>query len=413
MQAEGGGTGGSAWVDGEMMLRVRGTGREHDRIVHVRRPFALFGQAADSDVRISDPEISARHAYLHLDARGVYVVDLVTRCGTTIDGSEQMVGWISPGQGFEVAGRRIELLRMLVNGVLVDPPGCDDDLLLDDAATRPLVGVTLTPKRSSDGPWTLGSELIFLGWSSCCGIQIRDPSVAKVHCAILRTQTAAYVVDLGGHGTRVGGHPVKSSSMLRDGDSLTVGSTSFSVRIDPASSASAPRTLDDDHHALAPIVAQVLDPELETGDDDTGRALSESQTAIFSWMMQVVQENHSVILRQQGNLQSSLMQSLHELQKNNAALLEAHLARVEKIDSELAALRGELARRSGDDPPMSSLPPPPNAIPLQIERPTADAGGSQSSTAWLLDRVTQLEDESQSAWKDLFRRLSSSPRGAS
>ena len=68
--------GGSYWTDGDMMFRVHGAGREMDRIVKIRRPFALVGRSADSDICLSDAAVSDRHVYLHLDPRGVYVVDL-------------------------------------------------------------------------------------------------------------------------------------------------------------------------------------------------------------------------------------------------------------------------------------------------------------------------------------------------
>jgi pSer/pThr/pTyr-binding forkhead associated (FHA) protein len=100
-------TSGSLWAEGDMMFRVAGAGAESDRLVKVRRPFALVGRAGDSDIAIDDRAVSSRHAYLHLDPRGVYAVDLVTRTGTRINGSHQMVGWLRPGDWIEVAGRRL------------------------------------------------------------------------------------------------------------------------------------------------------------------------------------------------------------------------------------------------------------------------------------------------------------------
>ena len=177
---------GPLWAEGDMLFRVAGAGGEPDRMVKVRRPFALIGRAADADLPLDDRAVSARHAYLHLDPRGVYAVDLVTRTGTRINGSNRMVGWLRPGDWVEVAGRRVELLRVRLGGATVDPPPCDADLL-SDAPHEALVGVTLEPRRSSDPPWVLGSELVFLGWSASCGIQVKDAAVARTHCALVRT----------------------------------------------------------------------------------------------------------------------------------------------------------------------------------------------------------------------------------
>jgi len=50
-----------------------------------RRIMFIVGRAPDADIIIDDRAASARHAYLHLDPRGVYAVDLVTRTGTRIE----------------------------------------------------------------------------------------------------------------------------------------------------------------------------------------------------------------------------------------------------------------------------------------------------------------------------------------
>src|SRR5262245_55633968 len=154
--------GGPLWADGDMMFRVSGSGAGPDRLVKVRHPYALLGRAADADIALDDRAVSARHAYLHLDPRGVYAVDLVTRTGTRINGAPRMVGWLRPGDWVEVAGRRVELLRVRIQGAVVEPPPCDDDLLADTGRDT-LAAVTLEPRRPNDPPWELGSELVFLG----------------------------------------------------------------------------------------------------------------------------------------------------------------------------------------------------------------------------------------------------------
>ena len=182
------------WVNGDMMFRVHGTRREVDRIVRIGRPFALVGRSADSDLCVSDPAVSERHVYVHLDRRGVYVVDLLTRTGTRINGQGHSVGWLLPGQSFEVAGRRVTLLRMRVDGEIVEPEPGDADLLAETSQAN-LVGVTLEPERATDPPWVLGSELVFLGWSASCGIQIRDKMVSRARtprsCGRPRVRTSS------------------------------------------------------------------------------------------------------------------------------------------------------------------------------------------------------------------------------
>jgi pSer/pThr/pTyr-binding forkhead associated (FHA) protein len=413
-------TDGSLWAEGDMMFRVAGAGAESDRLVKVRRPFALVGRAGGADIAIDDRAVSSSHAYLHLDPRGVYAVDLVTRTGTRINGSHQMVGWLRPGDWIEVAGRRLELIRIRVKGESIEPAPCDADLLSDnDLDTLP--GVTLEPRRSNDLPWVLGSELVFLGWSASCGIQIKDTSVARTHCALVRAATGAYLVDLCGRQTWVEDRLVKGAALIHDGDLITIGSTQFTARVEPA--ARPARTVHQHevvpHHEAATLLARFEEPgrrELSPRDFgplplDTALVPAEAQQALLAWMMGTMQGGQGEILRRQGEFQLAMTQILRQIQQDSATLLNAHLARIENIDHELSALRAEIERRNAGPPPR----PMPDVPPLRIARPAPplDDGApneSKASTTWLLNRVNQLEDENRSAWKDLLGRLSQSRR---
>jgi signal transduction histidine kinase len=90
------------WVEGDMMVRVAGEGATNDRMVKVDRPFALVGRSRNADLVIADQAVSSSHAYLHLDRRGVYVVDLVTRSGVRINGVDEAAGWLRPGDRIEI-----------------------------------------------------------------------------------------------------------------------------------------------------------------------------------------------------------------------------------------------------------------------------------------------------------------------
>ncbi|WP_406701322.1 FHA domain-containing protein, partial (plasmid) [Singulisphaera sp. Ch08] len=342
------------WIHGEMTFRVEGTGSTEDRIIQVDRPFALVGQTPDSAIRLDGPGISKRHVYLHLDPRGVFAVDLLSRTGTRLNGDDLIVGWLRPGDWLEIDDWRITLLHIQIDGRVVDPPPCDDDPLAETGGADSLVRVTLEPKQGQSGPWTLGSELIFLGWSNACGIQVKDSLVEKVHGALLRTGSAAYLVDLCGHNTRVDNQPVRGASIINDGATITIGATSFTVRSVAASRARTPVCLEP-----KPLVAHVLEPEIE--DADAPRALdlvpTESQHALFAWMVDTFQQTQGTVLKQQSDMQATLVGLLRQVHDDNATLLNAHLERIERIDRELASLRTELSERS-------SLPPSPPPLPL-------------------------------------------------
>ena len=417
MSDQGGETGGPLWADGDMLFRVVETGSEAYRMVKPPRPFALIGRSADADILIDDRAVSARHAYLHLDPRGVYAVDLVTRTGTRVNGTGRMVGWLRPGDWVEVAGRRVELVRVRFGGTVIEPPECHADLLIDNEDGN-LVGVTLEPRRSDDPPWVLGSELVFLGWSASCGIQVKDTAVARTHCALVRTPTAAYLVDLCGRQTWVEDRRVRGVSVLGDGDLITIGSTQFTARIEPPTRARTHRLQvvprpesatvlaryegppeprpQSQHHPLAPLQ---IDPD---------HIPAEAQTALMAWMMGTIQGGQGEILRRQGEFQMAMTEVLRQIQEENATLLNVHLERIERIDHEISALRAELERRNARPAP----PPLPDVAPLRISRPEPANNGTpdetKASTTWLLTRVNQLEDENRSAWKDLLGRLKQS-----
>ena len=389
------------WVNGEMLFRVVGTRGESDRLARVDRPFALLGRSEGLDITLAERSVSARHTYLHLDPRGVYAVDLLTRTGTRINGTDAMVGWLQPGDRIEVGGRQVELVRARINGTDIAPMSLADDLL-SESNLNGLPGLTLLPRREGDSPWVLGSELVFLGWSASCGIQIKDASLARAHCALVRTPGGVFLVDLCGEKTKVEGRQIQGATALQDGNSLTLGSTDFTVRVQPPPRVS-PRTLPARIEAKPPV----FDPEVLP---------PETQNAMLAWMMGTVQGSQGELLRQQGEFQVEVTQALRQIQQDNATLLNAHLSRIEKIDRELASLRAEIERREiPNGLPAKLTPVLPTATPLNIARPATrepEPAGSRTSTTWLLSRVSQLEEENRSAWKDLAGRIGPSRKEA-
>lgn len=409
---------GPLWADGEMLFRVSGCRSEPDRLVKVDRPFAVVGRAADSEIALADRDVSLRHVYLHLDSRGVYAVDLVTRTGTRFNGEPRGVGWLTPGHSIEVAGRRIELVRIRRDGTSVDPALCSDDLLTD-RGQETLAAVTLEPLGSHEPPWVLGSELVFLGWSAACGIQIKDSTVARTHSALVRTESGAYLVNLSGRETWVEDRLVRGATALRDGDLISIGTTQFTARVThPKSSTRGlelPQVQPDRplSHSFDRFEDPRVDRALATNPHplavlsiDPALIPSEVQAALIAWMLGTIQGGQGEMLRRQDEFHHAMTSLLRQIQQDNTNLLNSHLRRIEVIDHELAALRGEIARRNSA--PLA--PVSPNIAPLRIRRPNtltdAAPSGPNAPTSWLLNRVHQLEDENRSAWKDLLGRLS-------
>ena len=236
--------------------------------------------------------------------------------------------------------------------------------------------MTLEPRRSNDSPWVLGSELVFLGWSASCGIQVKDTAVARTHCALVRAATGAYLVDLCGRQTWVEDRLVQGAAVLHDGDLITIGSTQFTARVEPAARPARTVHLPEvvPRHEAATLLARFEEPGRRALSTVSARAPcpldpdlvpAEAQHALLAWMMGTIQGGQGEVLRRQGEFQLAMTQILRQIQQDNATLLNAHLQRIESIDHELAALRAEIERRNAGPPPR----PLPDVAPLRIARP--------------------------------------------
>jgi pSer/pThr/pTyr-binding forkhead associated (FHA) protein len=400
------------WAEGEFTLRIRDGAVE--RTFTIRRPYALVGRISGADLCIEDRAVSARHAYLHLDRRGLFGVDLATRTGTRFGENGQSAGWLRPGQGFEIAGRRIELLDLHVTSGAPEPGPSSAADPLADAAGAPLLAVTLHAMHARQAPRTLGSELVFVGRSSACGVRVEGATASRVHCVLVRTAPAAYVVDLIGRGTWLNGQMVAGAAPLSDSDILVVGSAQFRVRVG-ASAVPLP-ALTPRPAPLAPWLAEPSGVPAPVVPASSGLAPAldalppDSQGAILAWMMSALQASQAEALRRQGEFQLALTQLVQQLQHDHNTLFHEQLERMKRIDEELTALRAELQRRFGATARPPAFPtdlPPLRLNPSPPRPPDTDPA---ASAAWLLSRVNELENEHQSAWKDLLGRLGKVPR---
>jgi pSer/pThr/pTyr-binding forkhead associated (FHA) protein len=363
---------GPLWVDGQFTVKVRGPESEPARSFRVRRPFALIGQIPGADLRIDDPLVDSRHALLILDHRGIFGVDLLSRTGTRFAGAASAWSWLGPGDILEIAGRRIEIVQLRVDGSTINPPLSNDDPFAEVHASK-LASLTLEPLDQPGPPWMLGSALAFVGRGDACVIRIENASVSMTHCALLRTPTHAYVIDLLGRRTRVNDQDVEGASMLIDGDILTIGQARFLVKIDapafPEISIASPMTSTSTELALNPkeiLVARILnaaDPAFNSSNDE-------------------------------------IVQILRQFQADTATLLESQIERIEMLNREIASLRQEVRGAQGP-----VIPPAP---PLRLDLVPPPQATTDESASWLLDRLSTLETESRSTWKDLLGRITSS-----
>lgn len=397
------------WASGGFTLRLLSDGPARDAIVSVADPFAVIGRTTGAALTIDDPAVSSRHAYLHLDRRGLFAVDLATRTGTRVGRDRAPSGWLRPGDRLEIAGREIEVMALrLDDDELIDPEPPPPNPL-DDTGDAPFVRLTLYPDARPRDPLLLNSELVFVGRSASCAVPIDSASASRVQCVLVRSAADAFLVDLVGRGTWKNQHPVRRAERLEDGDSLMIGSTRFQCRIEPPGAyregppalslgVGIPLPFDARPAELAPLVP-ATPPPLDL-------VPPEAQAAILGWLMGQLQYRQDESARRQAEFQVELVRLVAEIHRDNHSVLSRQIESVEAINRELAEIREEIRRRFGEGGPHvpHSLPGP-RPAPLNIA-PAAPPDDPEAAANWLIARVNQLDQENRRGWKDLLGRLS-------
>ncbi|WP_158633637.1 FHA domain-containing protein [Tautonia sociabilis] len=373
-------------------------------LVIVDRPYATIGRVATADVPVPSPSAAVRHVYLHLDRRGAFAVDLVSRTGTRFDDAPEgaRACWLRPGRGLELAGHRVELIE----ADPVDGPGDRLPGANPLAEADGLPPLDLLAEGDPDRPLTLLSELSFLGRSPRCAIQADGDGVARVHAVVVRSARGIFLVNLGGPALTVNDRPASPAGPIRDGDRIALGRSRFEARLRadlrPASPSPTPSL-----GRISPTTALAAARPPEGDEGAVSRAL------------RAVQNGQEELLRSNEQFQRALVSVVRRLYEEQAALFDRHLERLDRLQAEVAELREELRRRL---PPGAALPPsrrppgPPDPPPIAPKTPPGTDSPTEPgrATTWLLDRLGELEDqldrEARSGWRDLFSRLGPASR---
>ena len=377
---------GALWIDGQFTIKVRSPGAESGRTFRVRRPFALIGRIQGADLRIDDSTVNDRHTFLLMDQRGILGVDLVTQTGTRFAGADTAWSWLGTGDILEVAGHRVEILQLKANATTINPPLSNDDPFGPATEAR-LASLTLEPLDHSGQPWQLGSTLAFMGSGDACAIRIDNPSASSVHCALLRDQTGAYLIDLIGQRTLCNGQAIQGATRLLNGDRVTIGSERFIVHIE--------------QNTLAhPNERETQRSSTSTSHDIVLHRPVEQASLVARLVESSPEENLSA---------SVILDALRQFQSDAATLLEAQLERIDMLQREIASLRQEVRNAPSGPRPA----PRPKAPPLRLDLmppapPPPSEASNPASATWLLDRINSLETETRSTWKDLLGRITTS-----
>ena len=294
---------------------------------------------------------------------------------------------------------------------------------LTDAAEVPLPRLALVPQPASGGPWTLSSELVFLGRSPACGVRVRGSAAARVHAVLVRTPRAAYIVNLVGcrawPSTAAPVRSVAADGARPDPDRRLLplrgppggpggrprpaARPSVPATCRPASptAAAPPAPPPDSGEARAPWPTELVLPAGVPPAAPRAVRIGHSQAAVLAWMMGVVQATQSEMMRQQHDFQLELIRAIRDLHDDSQTALHEHQDRVEQIHRELSSLREDIRQRFGGPMPAPAAPMLPKGPPIKIPRGDPDAPPADPATAtdWLLNRVNQLDEASRSSWQ--------------
>jgi anti-anti-sigma factor len=213
------------------------TGRKNDDVREYRfkRSFALIGQADRCDIRLHDPEISYRHAYLQKVESSLACVDVGTRGGFVWKQGGKNADWLTPGCVASLGSYSIQLLGAKsradedrVEAAYNHEPCAKDENTRQHLPRAELYVTDANRKRSM---YRLGRLITLVGRHRDCHVRLGHKSVSRVHCSLVLTKRGVHVVDLLGRGgTLVNGEPIQEA-FLAHGDELRVGEYRLEVRL--------------------------------------------------------------------------------------------------------------------------------------------------------------------------------------
>ena len=288
-----------------------------------------------------------------------------------------------------------------------------NDSPLSAAHTASLTGLTLHYNGSKQRRWAISSAIAFVGSEQTCSVALPEhPNVSRIHGVFVRTPRNVYFVDLASRGTLLNGKRIYNESIeLHHNDTLSIGQRGLRVQL-------ARKPLDDPNHfpmdEAGPYTAQAS-PKFNTDDPQV----------MMAALLTQIQKQHDTALERQNEMQVAIAQLLRQVQNEQSRTLEKHLERIQHLDLEIATLKStiqteESPRKKLEDIPsqtVTTITPPllkqPSAAPEPARpapQPAAELPGDldaspEYTTAWLLDRVSQLDQEQTSVWKEMLGRF--------
>jgi pSer/pThr/pTyr-binding forkhead associated (FHA) protein len=416
-------------------------------------PYAFIGARAGSCLRLVDPQVSRRHAYLQVLPGGLFCVDLSSRTGVRWGNEHQPAGWVGRQEGVWVGSYELALSK---------PDPDDWPGTATPPATNPLTergsGTEWLPpfvvEVAEDGKvmakGRMNRTLALVGRSADCLFHINSGELSKFHCSLVRTPAGLWVVDLlSRNGTFLNGRRIRFGK-IEVGD--RVGAGRYSLRFRQSRRGAKVSTEPTASQPVSPTSVAVpsgepstaLEPARAGSAPANPVARRAAPTMLASpqnqlgpeWSMLIALVNQFSLMQQQmfDQFQENVQMTTRmfsSLQKDQMGLVRQELDELRNLTAELRHLQGELGAqpaKANAAPPVDALShngtpagtaPDPNPAPPKryastaTPGPAADRAGDappparspEELHAWLSQRISALQEDRQNRWNKLLGML--------
>lgn len=184
-------------------------------------PDTIIGSGSQATWRVQGLDLAARHFSVRLNGDGQAHVHPATAQSIVILNGEQV-----PPSGAAVK-----------SGDLIAAGSARFIFLSDKSAKRPTLpapsGQAFLIDAQQKKGYALRRRVVQIGREIGCSIVLRDPTVSRFH-ADVRSEGGQYVLySMGSAGTRINDRNVGTPQMLKEGDLIQIGGTTFSFSKNP------------------------------------------------------------------------------------------------------------------------------------------------------------------------------------
>lgn len=328
---------------GPLLVDVLGDGDTHRarRILH--QPFFVCGRHADSDLQLRHDRVGRRHCYFQLVDGHLFGVDLGSRSGIRVDGEPRRWGWIGRAQELAIGPVGLSLRAGDDDGGDWTA-GSPSPLSARYAAAHPVPEASLEISSAGGEPhrWRMNRVLVLVGRTAACKLKLISPLVADVHCALIRTATGVWMVDL----LSPGGVYVDGDRMrfcrLEEGNELSIGPFSIRLRHEartrPRSSRAGTAPPEATVHSSKAAVESPYELDGMVRSSRNVSAAVAAEAPMSEQLRQIV-------------MMARVYCAMHDDQR---VVVREDCEEIRRLADEIRALRAELAARPAADAPIEA-----------------------------------------------------------